>query len=151
MVYSWYRHAVTFHTKTYIVSRYKHIYTYIYIYTYRQTFNISGILVARRTIKYWSLRCSWPCSNYDFILDLTPGFNGLDKNNCNTKREHFKIWKLVLLYWRFDGSYQYSNTSSPCWRISKVLKFENAYAHLYIHMIYKLIMNTSISMHRKVF
>ena len=50
----------------------------------------------------WSLRCSWSiaswhCSNYIFILDLTPGFNGLGKDNCKTRRETFKIWYLVWL------------------------------------------------------
>ena len=37
----------------------------------------------------WSLGCSWSiagwrCSNYIFILDLTPYINGLGKNNCKT-------------------------------------------------------------------
>ena len=40
----------------------------------------------------WSLRCSWSiacrrCSNNIFILDLIPGFNGSDKDNCKTRRE----------------------------------------------------------------
>ena len=40
------------------------------------------------------LRCSWSiacrrCSNYIFILDLTPGFNGLHKDNCETRWETF--------------------------------------------------------------
>ena len=48
----------------------------------------------------WSLRCSWSiacryCSNYIFILGLTPGFNGLGKVNCKTKRETSKFWNLV--------------------------------------------------------
>ena len=37
----------------------------------------------------WSFRCSWSsacqcCSNYIFILNLTPGFNGLGKDTCKT-------------------------------------------------------------------
>ena len=68
----------------------------------------------------WSLRCSWSiacrrCSNYILILDLTPGFNGLGKNNCKTRWlrwETFKCYDLVhlilevmtfvlsLLYWQ---------------------------------------------------
>ena len=45
----------------------------------------------------WSLRCSWSiacrrCSNYIFILDLTPAFNGLGKDNYKTRRETFKFW-----------------------------------------------------------
>ena len=48
-----------------------------------------------RQINYWPLRCSWRiacrrCSNYIFILDLTPSFNELGKHNCKTRRETFK-------------------------------------------------------------
>ena len=47
-----------------------------------------------------SLRCSWSiacgrCSKYIFILDLTPGFIGLGKDNCKTRRETFKFGDLV--------------------------------------------------------
>ena len=50
----------------------------------------------------WSLRWIWSiacrrCSNYSFILDLTPGFNGLGKGNCTTGGESFKLWDLVRL------------------------------------------------------
>ena len=49
----------------------------------------------------WSLRCSWSiacrrCSNYIFIPDLTPGFNGLGKDNCKTRRGTFKYWSLGI-------------------------------------------------------
>ena len=37
------------------------------------------------------------CSNYVFILDLTPGFIGLGKDNCKTRRETFKFGDLVRL------------------------------------------------------
>ena len=37
------------------------------------------------------------CSNYIFILDLTPGFNGLGKSNFKTRRETFKFGDLVCL------------------------------------------------------
>ena len=60
---------------------------------------------------YWSLRCSWSiacrrCSNYIFILDLTPGFNGLGKDNYKTRRETFRFssWdlvRLILEIWRY--------------------------------------------------
>ena len=36
-------------------------------------------------------------ANYIFKLDLTPGFNGLGKDNCKTRRETFKFWDLVRL------------------------------------------------------
>ena len=50
----------------------------------------------------WSLRCSWSiacqrCSNYIFILHLTPGFSGLGKGNCKTRGETFKFRGLVHL------------------------------------------------------
>ena len=37
------------------------------------------------------------CSNYIFILDLTPGFNGLSKDNCKTKRKKIQFWDMVGL------------------------------------------------------
>ena len=57
----------------------------------------------------WSLRCSWSIayrrySNYIFTLDLTPGFNGLGKDNCKMIRETFKFWdlmSLLLQVWRY--------------------------------------------------
>ena len=57
----------------------------------------------------WSLRCSWSiayrrCSNYIFILDLTPGFSGLGKGNGQTKRETFKFWesvRFILDVWQY--------------------------------------------------
>ena len=50
----------------------------------------------------WSFRCSWStacqrCSNYIFILNLTPGFNGFGKDNYKMRREVFKFWDLVRL------------------------------------------------------
>ena len=53
----------------------------------------------------WSIKCSWKiacrrCSGYIFILDLTPGFNGLGKGNCKTRRKTFKFWDLVPSYIR---------------------------------------------------
>ena len=56
-----------------------------------------------------SLRCSWSiacrrCSNYIFILDLTPGFKGFGKDSGKTLRDSFKCWDLVRLIletWRY--------------------------------------------------
>ena len=50
----------------------------------------------------WSLRCSWNiacrrCSSYIFILDLAPGFNGLGKDNCKTKRLSFNYCDMVRI------------------------------------------------------
>ena len=51
---------------------------------------------------WWSLRCSWSiacrrCSNYIFILNSIPGFNGLGKDNNKMRRKAFKFWVLVRL------------------------------------------------------
>ena len=53
----------------------------------------------------WSLRCGWSiayrrCFNYIFILDLTPGFNGLGKENCKTRRETFTVLGFGASYMR---------------------------------------------------
>ena len=50
----------------------------------------------------WSLRCSWSiacrrCSNYIFILNLTPGFNGSCKDNYKMQREAVKFWDSACL------------------------------------------------------
>ena len=50
-----------------------------------------------------SLRCSWSiacrrCSNYIFILDLTPGFNGLDKDNSRQDETHLSLGIWCTLY-----------------------------------------------------
>ena len=44
----------------------------------------------------WSIACR-RCSNYIFILNLTPGFNGLSEDNCKRIQETFKLWDLVRL------------------------------------------------------
>ena len=69
-------------------------------YLYRETSNISRNLSCQWTCL--SLRCSWSiacrhCSNYIFILDLTPDFNGLGKNNCKTRRGTFRFGDFVCL------------------------------------------------------
>ena len=68
--------------------------------SYRQVSNYKMHL--SRQWNCWSLRCSWSiacwrCSNYIFILDLTPGFNGLGKDDYMTRWESFKFWDLVRL------------------------------------------------------
>ena len=70
----------------------------------------------------WSLTCSWSiacrrCSNYIFNLDLTPGFTVLREDHCKLRREAFKLWDIVCLFFyirdftvvyvRFDGTYTY--------------------------------------------
>ena len=55
-----------------------------------------------------SLICSWSiacrrCSDYIFILDLTHGFNGMGKDNCEARLETFNLSamvRLILGIWR---------------------------------------------------
>ena len=59
-----------------------------------------------RQLNCRSLRCSWSitcrrCSNYIFVLDLTPGFKGLGKDDFKTRWESFKFWDLVRLILEF--------------------------------------------------
>ena len=44
----------------------------------------------------WSIACR-RCSNYIFILNLTPDFNRLGQNNWKTRRETFMFWNLVRI------------------------------------------------------
>ena len=65
---------------------------------YHQTSNIRRTLIGNTPVV--SLRCSWSiacrlCSNYIFILNLTPGCNELGKGKCKTRRETFRVWDLV--------------------------------------------------------
>ena len=73
---------------------------------YRKTSNISRTLVGNKIVDNsdvvgaaptsWSIACR-RCSNYIFILNLTPGFNGLSEDNCKRIQETFKFWDLVWL------------------------------------------------------
>ena len=61
---------------------------------YSQTSNISRSSVGKKLLRL---------SNYMLIPDLTPGINGLDKDNCKTMRETFKLGdfvRLILEIWR---------------------------------------------------
>ena len=70
-----------------------------------QTCNIRRASIGNKMC--WSVRCIWSticwrCSNYIFILDFTPGFNRLRKENWKTRREilKFEIWCVLykLIY-----------------------------------------------------
>ena len=53
----------------------------IEVHMYHKTSNISRTLLAIKIL-----------ITQIFILDLIPGFNGLGKDNCKTRRETFGIW-----------------------------------------------------------
>ena len=79
------------------------------VYIYRQIFNIRHI---RRQSDCRSLSANRRCSNYIFILDLTPGLNRLGRNNCETWREIFSFWDSVRLLevWRYEaGAWRVKN------------------------------------------
>ena len=67
--------------------------------------NISYKTRLNRQQNCWSLRCSLSIAcrrfaKYIFILDFAPGFNGLDKDNYETRWETFRFWNLVhLILW----------------------------------------------------
>ena len=73
----------------------------IAFWNYCQTSNISPTLVSYKIVDHADVvgaSPDWGCSNYIFILDLTPGFNGLGRDNCKTKQESLiKFWDLVHL------------------------------------------------------
>ena len=88
---------------------------YQWPHSFPQTFNIRHLIT---WYNFWSLRCSWSiafrrCSNYIFILDLTPGFNGLGKDNCSARRDgkhlSFGIWCAFIL-----EDYQYMGLVFGC-------------------------------------
>ena len=55
-----------------------------------------GAKIVDHSLCSWSIACR-RCSNYILILDWTPGFNRLRKDNCKTRRETFNFWDLVWL------------------------------------------------------
>ena len=66
--------------------------------TYRQVSNTRRTLVSNKIVDYSDVVGTAPtCSNYIFILDLTPGFIGLGKDNCKPRGETVKFGNLVRL------------------------------------------------------
>ena len=63
---------------------------------YRQVSNMRGTLLGNKIGDHSDVTCR-RCSNYIFILDLTPGFTGLGEDSCTTRRETSKFGELVRL------------------------------------------------------
>ena len=63
----------------------------------------------------WHHTASLPtnCSNYIFILDLTPGFNGLGKINRKTRRETFKLGGIDVSFIRRSSHWVNSMIRHP--------------------------------------
>ena len=57
---------------------------------YCQTSYISHILLGNKIVDHSDVvgaSACQRCSNYIFMLDFIPGFNGLGKDNCKMRRE----------------------------------------------------------------
>ena len=67
--------------------------TKIPLANYRQVSNIRRTLVGNNIVDHSDVVGASPI----FVLDLTPVFNGLSKDNCKTRREKFKFRDLVRL------------------------------------------------------
>ena len=53
-----------------------------------------------RLLRYsWNIAC-WHCSNFVFILNLTPGFSGLGKDNCKWNQKHLSFGICCVSYIR---------------------------------------------------
>ena len=109
---------------------------------YRQTYSASRTLVGNKLVDHsdreW--RCSWSsadrwCANYIFILDWTPGFNGLGKDNYKTRRETFKFLWSGATYIRglavFNHFEPLEQTSMNLIKIRNVFQKMNAYNAVY--------------------
>ena len=62
--------------------------------------SLSGNILADHSDVIWTAPVGG--SNYTFIIDLKPGFNGLGKDSRTTRRQLFKFWIWCDLYKRFD-------------------------------------------------
>ena len=70
---------------------------------YRKTYNISRTLIGNKIIDNSDVVGAAPvgarrCSNYIFILNLTPGFNGSDKDHCKMRQKHLSFGIRCELY-----------------------------------------------------
>ena len=86
------------------------IYIYIYIYgtaltkvsifpfTIQSGFHVvvSGFILSKMLIAEMKLEHCLLALLQLHLLDLTLGFNWLDKDNCKTRRETFKFWNFVF-------------------------------------------------------
>ena len=72
--------------------------------TYRQTSNISCTLIDNKIVDHSDIIGASPVgaapTTYIFILDLTPGFNGMGKDNCKMRRQTFKFLGFGVTYTR---------------------------------------------------
>ena len=98
------------------------------------------------TVKYLIFICR-RCSNYIFILNLTPGFSGLSEDNCARIQETFKLlrfgatytWVFTVLLLNFSPCTIYEMTNFGA-RLFQVSVFDCKY-----HRVSILYMNTDMA------
>ena len=69
-------------------------------FTNRETANISRTWEGNKIVDHSDVVGASPvrrCSNFIFIIDLTPDLNGLGKDNYQTRRDTFMFWNLARL------------------------------------------------------
>ena len=67
-------------------------------WTYHKTSNISRTLVCNKIVDHSDVVGAAPVGAAPTTSSyLTPGFNGLGKDNCKTTQETFKFWDLERL------------------------------------------------------
>ena len=84
------------------------------LHTYHQASNIRNTFGGKTVFDHSGV-ASRRCSKYTFILDLTPGFSGLGRGNCKTRRQSFKFWDLVqsifaVVWWQFAHLNEHNDT-----------------------------------------
>ena len=95
---------------------------------YCQFSNISRTLGGNKTVDHSDVVGASPvsrCSNHIFILELTPGFIGLGKDNSNTRWESFKFGDLVHLICGMS----LPPCDNICLKAESILYFPNNLAH----------------------
>ena len=75
---------------------------------YRQISNSNDTVTANTIVDHSDVVGAW--STYIFIPDLTPGFNGLGKENCKTRREAIQFWDHVWII--LEVHFVFGGTSS---------------------------------------
>ena len=92
-------------------------------------------------------------------MDSTPGFNGLGKDNCKTKRETFQVWDMVCLIleiWRYMFLFPLINLARKELRsyrinvsLSSTRKDLNWLCHLNVEKVYKIQIYSYVSREKK--
>ena len=100
-------------------------------------------------------RCSWSiayrrCSNYIFIVNLTPSFNGLGKDNYTTRGQIFNFGDLVRCI--LDVWWYCSSGRNTLWPIQNshhfaqhIIKYMCLYENIYIYIYSDIVVMTHLT------